>query len=293
MELACVLPPRMRLTRREPTLRNAIALVCVVGALLLTGSGAFAQDVPPPQDAQVQAEAPLSNADVVKLCKLDLGDEIVIAKINQSAAVDFRLDTDSLVTLKTEGVSKPVIEAMLKRATPPESVAPGNSSPGSAPGMPNSFGGGEAVTGAMSQGYARLCTKEGDLELTSIAGSVSATYAFVTMLQFMDYPELAASVRTSDISPSVLLRVQGSPTGRVFWVRADPDKNDNVRSVKVGRGGMFGVKSITTPDKDWTIPFETKEEQPGLWRLTPKKPLKSGEYGIWVGTGELYDFAVD
>jgi len=273
--------------------KQAIALVLVCLAVIACASPSAAQEVAEQQAPAATVEPPLTNDDVVKLHKLDLGDEIVIAKINQAAAVDFRLDTDSLVSLKTEGVSKPVIEAMLKRATPAAPAAASGAPAGAAPGMAGPFGSGDAVTGAMSQGYARLCTKDGDLELTSIAGSVSATYAFVTMLQFMDYPELAARVRTNDPKPSVLLRVQGNPTGRVFWVKADPDKNDNVRSVKVGRGGMFGVKSVTTPDKDWTIPFESKEEQPGLWRLTPRGQLKPGEYGIYVGTGELYDFAIE
>ena len=240
--------------------------------------------------AAVPAEAPLTNPDIVKLCKLDLGDEIVVAKINQAKIIDFRLDTDSLIELKGQGVSKPVIEAMLKRATPP---SPSQAAPASPDGMQPAANGGGAVTAAYSQGYARLCTQDGDMELTSIAGSDSGTYAFVTVLHFMDYPEIAATVRTTDNSPSVLLRVQGSPPGRVYWVKADPDKGDNARSVKLGRSGVFGVKSVTTPDKDWTIPFDAKEEQPGIWRLTPKRPVVAGEYGIWVGTGELYDFGVD
>ena len=64
------------------------------------------------------AEAPLTNADVVKLIGLGLGDNVVIAKVNQAASVNFDLSADGLTKLKSSRVSSDVIAAMLKRATP-------------------------------------------------------------------------------------------------------------------------------------------------------------------------------
>ena len=62
------------------------------------------------------AEKPLTNDDVIKLAGVGIGDEAVIAKIRQAAAVDFKLETDDLVKLKAAGVSGKVIAAMLDRA---------------------------------------------------------------------------------------------------------------------------------------------------------------------------------
>ena len=70
-------------------------------------------------------EAPLANADVIKLFKMGLGDEIVIAKINQAKAVDFQLGTDDLAKLMEKGVSKSIIAAMFKRASPQVGIASG------------------------------------------------------------------------------------------------------------------------------------------------------------------------
>jgi hypothetical protein len=121
-------------------MKRSLRLAVLLGSVVaLAGGAALAQETAPPATpvpstapaeasaagvatptAAPAAEAPLTNADVVKLCKLDLGDEVVIAKINEAKAVHFTLGTDSLVALKQDGVSKDVIAAMLKRTTPVE-----------------------------------------------------------------------------------------------------------------------------------------------------------------------------
>lgn len=64
-----------------------------------------------------EREAVLTNDDVVSLVKVDLGDEIVIAKIKNAPKVQLDVSTDALVTLKKAKVSSPVIAAMIERAT--------------------------------------------------------------------------------------------------------------------------------------------------------------------------------
>src|SRR4051794_34749222 len=66
-----------------------------------------------------KSEAAFSNKDVIKLVKLELGDDVVIGKIKQAAEVVFDLTTDGLVQLKQAGVSSRVISAMLEKTTPP------------------------------------------------------------------------------------------------------------------------------------------------------------------------------
>src|SRR5438045_3320323 len=66
----------------------------------------------------VQAEEKtLSNAEVLKLVKLGIGDDVVLAKIRQAPTVDFKLETDDLGSLKAAGVSGKVIAAMLDRSS--------------------------------------------------------------------------------------------------------------------------------------------------------------------------------
>lgn len=266
-----------------------VAFVIALFLCLVLGSGLNAQQTPSAQ------EPPLTNQDVVKMCKLGLGDDVVIAKINQAPQVQFQLDVDSLAALKEQGVSKAVIEAMLKRS----SAAP--AAPEPRPG--GSSAGLKALTGGEEEEGVWLQTSQGRVRLESVLGDQSVTFAYMVSLIFLDFPGLQAQVRTSDRRPSILVRMSKNPRGRVFLVRAEPDKDDNVRSVKVGKASPFGRKSWNSPDADWTIDCDFREVEPGLWQMTPKADLKPGEYGLlfrggFLGTlaatqAELFDFGVD
>ena len=67
--------------------------------------------------SQVIVEKPLTNADVVALIKLELGDDLVISKIQQAPVEALDVSTDALIKLKGEGVSSTVLDAMIKRAS--------------------------------------------------------------------------------------------------------------------------------------------------------------------------------
>lgn len=51
--------------------------------------------------------------------KAGLGDEITISKIRRAPAGDLDVTSDALIRMKKEGASKPVIDAMMKRAAKP------------------------------------------------------------------------------------------------------------------------------------------------------------------------------
>jgi hypothetical protein len=57
----------------------------------------------------------LTNEDIIKLVKAELGDKVVIDKIRSSPGDKLDTSTDALIRLKKAGVSKAVIEAMIKR----------------------------------------------------------------------------------------------------------------------------------------------------------------------------------
>jgi hypothetical protein len=71
----------------------------------------------PRQNAQVPTEKQLTNADVIALIKLELGDDLVISKIQQVPTEALDVSTDALIKLKGEGVSNAVLDAMIKRAS--------------------------------------------------------------------------------------------------------------------------------------------------------------------------------
>lgn len=240
--------------------------------------------------AQPAKDAILTNPEVVKLCKLDLGDEVVISKINQAKYVDFKLETDDLAKLKAQGVSKAVIAAMLKRATAVTSNAPVVAPLGS------------ATTVADEGVFFRSGGKE--VRLQSTQGDLSSTWAYVTVLRFLDFPGLKADFRSADRRPTLVIHSAKNPKGRIFLVKCESNKKTSNRSVKIGKAGYGGTTSSwSSPDSDWTVEFDTKEGTGNYWEITPKKDLKPGEYGILfrggfaglllAGQGELFDFGVD
>ena len=54
------------------------------------------------------------------------------------------------------------------------------------------------------------------------------------------------------------------------------------------------IAAVAAPDSDWTFAYDSAEEHRGSWRVSLKKPLKPGEYGVFsVQRGELFDFGVE
>jgi hypothetical protein len=74
---------------------------------------------------QPKPEKALTNADVIELANAKLGDDIVIAKINQAPKEELDISTDALIALKSKGIGNAVVDAMMKRvaARPPKAEA--------------------------------------------------------------------------------------------------------------------------------------------------------------------------
>lgn len=267
-------------------------LILFVSSLLVAiPSLVFAQAARQRTASAVPTKSAMTNEDIVKMSKMGFGNDVIEAKIQEVSAVDFKLGVDDLSKLKSAGVSQGVISAMLKRSTvtaeaPTEAQAPPTSVP-------------TIVTGAgiptfSDVGAVKLITTHhGEIELRSSAGTISTTYAFVTTLVYWNYPGLKADVRTQDRRPTLLVKSGKSPEGRLFLVSAEVDKRNRVRSVKMGNARLFGAKNIGVPDSDNQIEYDVVAEGAYTWRLTPKKDLRPGEYGLWDQMGEMYDFGID
>jgi hypothetical protein len=228
-----------------------------------------------------ESEKPLDNAEIIKLTKLDMGDAVIIAKIKSAASVQFTTGTDDLVKLKEAGVSKDVMAAMLDRSNPAKPSAP-------------------AESGTSSAASVALLSKDGAADLKTIEGDVKTIVApFVGMRRFVEFDGVEAAVRTKDRKPSVTIATDKDPRKLYWMVKLDQDKDpeDMDRSLDVESPGMWGGVMSSAPDDDSLVKCDVTEEKPGLWRYTPLKELKPGEYGIYVGKGEqtasLYDFGVD
>lgn len=70
--------------------------------------------------AGVVAQQPLRNADIVKMVKAGISDDLIVATIRNASAKDFDLSPDTVIKLKASGVSEAVIAAMLGAGAGPE-----------------------------------------------------------------------------------------------------------------------------------------------------------------------------
>jgi len=226
----------------------------------------------------VEPEKPLDNAQVIQMTKADLGDSIIIAKVKSAKEVAFDLTTDDLVALKAAGVSKDVITAMLDRAA---GNSPANSS-------------------ASATAKVVLSTSSGEFDLKPVEGDVKTIVApFVGMKRFIVFSDLNASTRTKDRLPSVVIATERNPSEKYWLVKLDQDDDEDAldRSLDVQSPGAWGGVLSSAPEDDFIVDCSVSEDKPGLWRFTPEKNLKPGEYALYTSRGEaagtIYDFSVE
>ena len=246
-------------------------LACALFIVILAVAFAPAASARPQEKGD---EAALTNTDVVKLCKTGLGDGVVIAKIKEATKVDFKTGTDDLVKLKGDGCSSAVIEAMLSRSTQSSASASQGSS-----------GSGGSTT-------VKLVTTAGETQLSVERGSHQQVMVF-GVHNYCVFKEFTADARTKDRKVSILVATEEGPEDHFWLTKVEQDDDDKDRSLPLVSAGPWGGRVADEPDEDAIVDCEVKQEKPGLWRLTPKKELKPGEYGVYFVGSTLYDFGVD
>jgi hypothetical protein len=258
--------------------RNYVALLVGLSVLFSLPLAAAAPATP------AKSEAGFSNKDVIKLVKLDLGDDVVVGKIKQAADVVFDLTTDGLVQLKQAGVSSRVISAMLERTTPPAASAV---MPGAGVGnQPQFFDGRDDV---------RIVIGDKEVRLPANRGDLSSTGFWPVVFTFLDYPGLHARTRIKNARPTLVIRSEHDPKNYYYLGMLDVNhEEDNNRSLKIEqKASGFSATTRVVPAGRWCVEYESSEKAPGLWYLTPKRDLQPGEYGVVVPGGVLYEFGVD
>lgn len=228
-------------------------------------------------------EPPLSNSDIIKLSKLQLGNEIIIAKIKQAKSVAFDLTTDGLVQLKQAAVSSTVMAAMLERATPKQPQLSAVSSSGNA----DSSGEGRQEV--------RLVVDDQEVTLPSNRGDLSATGMWPVVFTFLDYPGRYARTRIRSSRPTLLVQSEHDPKSYYYLAKLDiNDEEDNNRSLKIEqKASGFSATTRVVPAGRWHVEYDASEVSRGVWSITPRTDLTPGEYGVVVPGGILYEFGID
>jgi len=247
----------------------------------------------------------LSNQDIIKLVKAEFDEDFIITKINQEKEVGFNLDADSLINLKQNGISKNIISAMMNKVSPmPKDTKPISPPPSSSPSTER-----QTTKSSSSQAVSmvdkivgqnvstvKLVSKTGEIDLEGKIGRAQ----FSIFKAEANYPGLKAKTRITDRNPSFVISLPHEPQGQVFVVRLEQEKDDNIRVMKCGKTLFrLSTKGLGLPDEDLRIPFDVKTEGKDIYRLSLKKDLESGEYGVYVlaasaiEAGMLHDFGLD
>ena len=256
---------------------------------------------------------------VVSLTSAGLGDEAIIAKIKTSTPA-YDLSADQIIALKKQGVTGPVIAAMLHASSPAPAAAvysmdladpaiahpPGVyllvDSPTPTMKRIDATVSNQAKTGgilgyALTSGIASVSIK------ASIPGESARTAATSSQpVFFFFFDELnpdsarqavtwASGTNASVTSPNEFTLVKlGQKKGR--------------REARVGSMNIAGAKTGIM-DKD-QIPFDYDMVRPGVFKAIPRTRLDAGEYGFMYAitggggrgfaggamTAKIFDFSV-
>ena len=259
-------------------LRATLVLVAVsVTLLVLT------------RDATLHAaEEVLTNDAVVAMKKAGLSDSVIIAKIRASQT-KFDVSTQAMIGLKSAGLSDPIIEAMVSPPGPAGSA-------GAVPAAPA----GPAVPGAAGlQERKSIFHVSGNRYVELMAGSSSreSNRAFYSSKSELVLKGKKAQYRTSERQP-VFLSAWAPDEAPLVRLKPGDDHNDRNLEIASGlstrfsRTKTFGIRSEDQVDVD------AERDSRGLYRLTPRQPLPSGEYAFVITHGrgavsQVYDFGVD
>ena len=257
--------------------RVRLTLVLAVAAVMLfTATSLTAQEV-------------LTNDSLVALKKAGLSDSIIIAKI-KSSKTKFDVSTDGLIGLKKAGLSDQVIEAVVNAgaapATPPAAATP---APPAAPAAAAATASKETIYHLVSGKY---------VELNPAASSMETNVSFYSNKSELVLKGKKAQYRLTDKKP-VFYSSWGPNEAPL--VRLKPGSDHDDRNLKIGGGSFMpfgGTQSYGVRSED-KIDVDSEKDARGLYKMSPKEPLKPGEYafvltfGSAAGSGKVYDFGID
>jgi len=256
-----------------------LTLVLALGALTLFAA------------TSLTAQEVLTNDSLIALKKAGLSDSIIISKI-KSSQTKFDTSTNAIIGLKKAGMSDQVIEAVVNAG----SGAPAAAAPAPAPAAPA----GAAVAPAASRESIVHLIGGKSVELVPANASMEFSTGFFDSKSELVLKGRKATYRIADKKP-VFYSTWSSNDAPL--VRLKPGSDHDDRNLKISSGSFapfggsvkYGVRSEDKVDME-----SVERDSRGLYKLTPKEPLKPGEYGfvLTYGTatgasGRVYDFGVD
>ncbi|MEO6994055.1 MAG: hypothetical protein ABI273_10520 [Lacunisphaera sp.] len=241
--------------------------------------------------APIVSASELTNSDVIKMSSANLNESIILTAVENSES-KFDVSAQGLIDLSGAKVSKPVIEAMIKRANAPtgeQSPSRGLiSSTVPAAGEPsNTMSPSEVVI--VDGGKAPRPMRY----LTPQIRAAARAFGFGGVASYAVLRGPAAQERVNNPEPSFLISIPDQAQVDSYVTLASfAVRSNHTREVMTG-GGYMSYSSGIHPDRVMAIAAEKLPDQSKaqkgfiIYKITPKKNLKPGEYAIILYSGEM------
>lgn len=243
-------------------------------------------------------QAPMTNADVVKMVEAKLPESTVVMAI-RSAEPAFDTSTDSLIQLTGAGVPSAVIEAMIA------AQGGGSTAGGKDAGASGLFNPEEVlVIDHDTQLTMRYITPESRIKARALGFGGMAQYAVLR--------GVSASQRLNDSQPEFILAVPSNAQAESYYtiVNLAVRKNGS-REILVG-GGYYGYSSGVATDRiikstSQLLPDQSMAPEGfNIYRINVEQPMAKGEYALVLYNSQIrtlgyfaaaadsyFDFGVD
>lgn len=252
----------------------------------------------------------LTVADVIAMSQSNLGDEVIVAKIEADQA-SFDLSTNEIIQLKRQGISGQVIAAMIRSGVADTAQEMSVDSPD--PMVPHPAGvyllkgegdkakmvrvdpqsASQMKTGnllgyAFTGGIASMSMK------VSIPGKSARVQSHTKPYFYFFFDQAGQGAASASFLGSTYL---GNSPADFTLVRLDGKKDR--REAKVGKFNIGGMKTGVM-DKD-RVPIEYEMVRAGVYKVKAADPLEPGEYGFLYSIGgaqagaagaRIFDFSV-
>ena len=233
------------------------------------------------------SEQPLTNKDIVKLSQVGIGDQAVIAKIRQAAAVNFQLEVDDLAALKKAGISGAVIAAMLDRAAAHANATAGPAAAGAVkePDYIGNFCFRDGKTGQLTPLQRETGSSAIDIKAMGFGGAES----------YMRVAGDRSSVRLKEGEPAdfIVLASSQSVDPQSIAQLVVLDVVGGERRLPIARAASMGLSGRGVAAES-QIPLRAVPYGKSSFLLTPVEPLGPGEYAFAGSTpGVGFCFGVD
>jgi len=240
----------------------------------------------------VAADEILSNASIVELQKMNLGDAVIIAKIKASKC-NFDTSMDGLKQLKDANVSSPVIGAMLAASSSSgTAVTPPLANPND-PAAPHAAGVWALIS---TNGQSTMVQLGAEVPSEISRGGFIGPFGIGKVATTARLTGMTANVQLTQPRPEFYIYFNnavmefagaGSPQQIVLAkftvLNKDDKKNPNQRAVDVAihgaYAGSYGV------DRKAVRAFEATVVADGVYKMVPSADLTDGEYGFCSGLG--------